>query len=210
MKPPLFERHRKPPTTELFPGLGFYRREEAQQRHWQMCRDHKAEHGDVPGWLRPILLGRARAITAAGPGERSRIGRSMLAARGGYALQEQLREAGLGGPQHPHCRKAREAKARRAREREQATCTAGTPPPADSLGLGLRSLKHRREREEGQLLTPTWEATGVEKPRSKWLLESASLYALAKRVFVKKSRVQLNFSRGDSRPTASKIVRSRG
>ena len=103
-------------------------RQEAQQRYWQMREDYKEENGSVPAYVEPILIGRARAITAAGPGERSRIGRSMLAARGGHALQRKLRDQGLTGKNHPYAHMAAQVSAIRRRHRKEAR-------ERESLGL---------------------------------------------------------------------------
>ena len=95
-------------------------RQEAQQRYWQMRQEYKEEHGSVPAYAEPILQGRARAITVAGPDERSRMGRRMLAARGGHALQRTLREQGLSGKNHPYAHKAAKISAMRRRQRKEA------------------------------------------------------------------------------------------
>lgn len=169
--PPLFERHPRRYREHLFDDLPVRLRQEAQRRLWLMRQDYKEEHGSVPAYAASILIGRSRAITVAGPGERSRIGRRMLAARGGHALQRELREAGLTGHQHPYCQKAREAKARRAMERKQAIGNEGAPLPTDSLGMGIASLARRRASEGTELPQSVWEATSAEKRRSKWLLD---------------------------------------
>jgi hypothetical protein len=70
-------------------------------------------------WLRAILMGQAKRLALNPP--TSEWGRSMLAKRGGYAVQQKYRDAGRIGPKHPAHRAASiSANRRRWRSREQS------------------------------------------------------------------------------------------
>lgn len=82
------------------------------QRRWQ---------GDLPGWRLGILIGQARRLALNPP--TAAWGRSMLAKRGGYAVQRAYRAEG----RHPTA-KATRARLNR-RERTPAASAAGWPAP---------------------------------------------------------------------------------
>ncbi|MGA7624442.1 MAG: hypothetical protein WCA91_12760 [Candidatus Acidiferrales bacterium] len=70
-------------------------------------------------WLRAILMGQAKRLSMNPP--TSEWGRSMLAKRGGYAVQQKYRDAGRVGPKHPaHRAAAISASRRKWRSREES------------------------------------------------------------------------------------------
>lgn len=79
--------------------------------------------GDLPYWRRAILMGQARRLALNPP--TSAWGRSMLARRGGYAVQRKYRQEGKTGKLHPVLKAAavsasrRNAEKRRLQEAEQ-------------------------------------------------------------------------------------------
>jgi hypothetical protein len=74
---------------------------------------------DLPRWRFAILVGQARRLALNPP--TSAWGRSMLAKRGGYAVQQKYRDAGRVGPKHPaHRATAISANRRKWRSREQS------------------------------------------------------------------------------------------
>src|SRR6516225_10972123 len=94
----LFKRHTRRYRRNLFDDLPFEAQQEAMSRYWRSCQKWGR---DLPGWRRAILIGQARRWTKTSQEERSQWGRSMLAKRGGYAVQERYRREGRIGDQHP-------------------------------------------------------------------------------------------------------------
>jgi hypothetical protein len=80
--PPLFKRHHRKYERHLFDDLPMKLRWEAERQLARLCDRWR---GNLPGWRMAILIGRARWLAQNPP--TSEWGRSMLAKRGGYAVQ---------------------------------------------------------------------------------------------------------------------------
>ena len=81
----------------------------------------------------PILHGQARRLARQTAEERSAWGRSMLAKRGGYAVQQQYQRDGRIGGRHPAHHAARVSASRRKRLKElkrdeEQRARLGLPP----------------------------------------------------------------------------------
>jgi hypothetical protein len=106
--PPLFNRQKG--RAKYFGGLPY----EAQLEAGRLYRRMLEKWGrDLPGWRRAILIGQTKRWAMISEEERSRWGHSMLAKRGGYAVQERYRMEGRTGPKHP----AHKAAAKRVTKR---------------------------------------------------------------------------------------------
>jgi hypothetical protein len=127
--PPLFKRHNRKYERHLFDDLPIKLRWEAERQLARLCDRWR---GNLPGWRRAILIGRARWLALNPP--TSEWGRSMLAKRGGYAVQKLYRRQGRIGPKHP-AHKATVVSVRNRRwrkekeEAEQKRMALGLPPP---------------------------------------------------------------------------------
>jgi hypothetical protein len=95
---PLFKRHPRRHRRHLFDDLPYEAQREASSRYLRSCQKWGR---DLPSWRRAILIGQARRWTMTSQEERSQWGRSMLAKRGGYAVQQRYRREGRTGDQHP-------------------------------------------------------------------------------------------------------------
>src|SRR5215468_10645578 len=95
---PLFQRNLRQHRSLLFDDLPFEAQQEAMSRFWRSCQKWGR---DLPGWRRAILIGQARRWTMTSQEARSQWGRSMLAKRGGYAVQRLYRQQGRTGDLHP-------------------------------------------------------------------------------------------------------------
>lgn len=71
----------------------------------------KARFGDVPKWLFPIYVGQAKRLALNPP--TAAWGRSMLAKRGGYAVQHRYQAEGRTGKAHPAHHAARVSASKR-------------------------------------------------------------------------------------------------
>jgi hypothetical protein len=88
---------------------------------------------DLPGWRLAILIGQAKRLARTTPEERSGWGRSMLAKRGGYAVQRYYQMQNKTGEKHPAHKAARVSATHRRwnkmnREEEQRRQAQGLPP----------------------------------------------------------------------------------
>jgi hypothetical protein len=110
---PLFKRQARRCRRHLFDDLPYEARQEAWSRYWRSCQKWGR---DLPAWRRAILIGQARRWTMTSQEERSQWGRSMLAKRGGYAVQERYRREGRIGAQHPAHKAAKKSVERRKRK----------------------------------------------------------------------------------------------
>jgi len=65
-------------------------------RRWlaYLLEQRSRQRKQTPQWIFAILVGQAKRLAAKSKGERSAWGRSMLAKRGGYAVQERYRVEG--------------------------------------------------------------------------------------------------------------------
>jgi hypothetical protein len=77
---------------------------------YHLMQKGRAERGTVPQWLFAIYVGQARRLALNPP--TSAWGRSMLAKRGGLAVQRKYRSEGRVGPRHP-ARLAAKSRAKR-------------------------------------------------------------------------------------------------
>ena len=82
----------KPRKREYFADLPEDEKRDAEK--W-LLRFRRRWEGNLPNWRLAILVGRARRLALQRPD--SAWGRSMLAARGGYAVQKLLRARKIGG-----------------------------------------------------------------------------------------------------------------
>jgi len=73
----------------------------ARAHDWlaRLMRKGNAERGTVPPWLFGIYVGQAKRLALNPP--TSAWGRSMLAKRGGYAVQRKYKSEGRVGEKHP-------------------------------------------------------------------------------------------------------------
>jgi len=118
----LFERRPRLYREHLFDDLPVELRWEAEG--W-LALWYERRNGNVPSWLRPILIGRARYL-ALNP----RWAFWMLAKSGGHALQRKLRNEGRAGTKHPYLLKARSViTARRRGQREERERERLSLPP---------------------------------------------------------------------------------
>lgn len=127
---PLFKRRPRQYRSQLFDDLPFEAQREAQERLFRYLQKWKR---NLRRGIYPILVGLARRWTMTSQEERSGWGRSMLAKRGGYAIQRLYREQGRTGEKHPAHKAARVSAARRLwrkmdREEEQRRITLGVQP----------------------------------------------------------------------------------
>lgn len=113
---PLFKRRQR--KAKYFGGLPY----EVQLEAMRLYRRMSEKWGrDLPGWRRAILIGQAKRWAMSSAEERSQWGRSMLAKRGGYAVQNKYRLEGLTGPKHPaHKASSKSANRRRWNKRKKA------------------------------------------------------------------------------------------
>jgi hypothetical protein len=124
----LFKRHARGSRWSLFDDLPLEFRWKAERWFAHFCERWR---GNLPGWRRAILLGRARWLAQHPP--TSQWGRSMLAKRGGYAVQNLYRWEGRTGAKHPSHKAAKiSVRNRRWRkekkELEQKREALGLPP----------------------------------------------------------------------------------
>jgi len=125
----LFKRHHRQCQQHLFDDLPLRLRWEAERHLARLCDRWR---GNLPGWRRAILIGRARWLALNPP--TSQWGKSMLAKRGGYAVQDRYRREGRTGGNNAAQKAARiSARNRRWRkekkELEQKRAALGLPPP---------------------------------------------------------------------------------
>jgi len=112
---PLFKRQKR--IAKYFGDLPY----EAQlEAGWLYRRMIEKWGRDVPGWRKAILIGQARRWAMLSADERSRWGRSMLAKRGGYAVQRKYQIEGRTGKKHPaHKASAKSAISRKQNKQDQ-------------------------------------------------------------------------------------------
>jgi hypothetical protein len=132
-----FKRRRQQNRRKLFDDLPMSLRWKAEGWFAHFCRRWQ---GNLPGWRRAILIGRARWLALNPP--TSEWGRSMLAKRGGYAVQNSYREEGRTGDKHPSQEAARVSAKHRAwrkqkQEEEEKRTALGLPPKSRSKWLGI-------------------------------------------------------------------------
>jgi hypothetical protein len=121
------KKYRRRPSIEDLPEP---LRSDARQWYQRMLRKRqllgKPTHDP---WLRAILMGQARRLALNPP--TSAWGRSMLAKRGGYAVQRRYVIEGRTGARHPVQKAARvSARKRELRKAEEERERLGYPPPA--------------------------------------------------------------------------------
>lgn len=116
-------------------GLGYFQElpPDARQRAYQwldrFIRRREATHGGVPGWLFPIYCGQAKRLALNPP--TSSWGRSMLAKRGGLAVQRRYRLEGRDATARAtRCRVLKQSARKRADEEARLTDSMGLPAPA--------------------------------------------------------------------------------
>ena len=113
---PLFRRRSSTKRTQLFDDLPRDVQLEAIRRYKHMTEKWGR---DLPGWRRAILIGQAKRWAMTSEEERSQWGRSMLAKRGGYAVQRLYRSQGRTGTKHPVQKAAKESARRRQRQKTE-------------------------------------------------------------------------------------------
>ena len=94
----------------------------------RFIRRREAIHGGVPGWLFAIYCGEAKRLALNPP--TSSWGRSMLAKRGGLAVQRRYRLEGRNATARAmRCRLIKQNARKRAREDAELRDSIGLPPP---------------------------------------------------------------------------------
>jgi hypothetical protein len=135
MRIPQLEKYRGRNPNGYFEDLPFRVRERAY--HWlhRLCQKWGA---NLPPWRLAILIGQAKRLASTTPEERSKWGRSMLAKRGGLAVQRRYRLEGRHPTAHAtRCRVMKQAAKKRAKEDAKWRKSMGLPPPARIFYLPL-------------------------------------------------------------------------
>jgi hypothetical protein len=106
---------------------------DAGQRAYQwlsrFIKRQEATHGGVPGWLFAIYCGQAKRLALSPP--TSSWGRSMLAKRGGLAVQRRYRLEGRDATARAtRCRALKQNAKKRADEEARVRDSMGLPAPA--------------------------------------------------------------------------------
>jgi len=91
--------------------------------------------GNLPQWRLAILIGQAKRLARMSPEERSAWGRSMLAKRGGLAVQRKYRAEDRVDPRHPARLAAKSRAKRQAAIREARKPGAVRHWSADLAGI---------------------------------------------------------------------------
>jgi hypothetical protein len=89
---------------------------------WRLEENRRRKGKSTPQWVRAILIGKAKWLALMSDEERSAWGRSMLAKRGGHAVQRKYQAEGRVGKLHPakHAARVRVLKQRRKRSEVEA------------------------------------------------------------------------------------------
>lgn len=122
-------RDRKP--GRYFEDLPWDVRRRADRWLYRFISRRKARRGYVPQWLVPIFVGIAKRLALDPP--TSAWGRSMLAKRGGYAVQRSYLRDGRTGARHPAlfaslCSAEQRSIRKKRREEERRRERLGLPP----------------------------------------------------------------------------------
>jgi hypothetical protein len=120
-------RHRNP--RGYFRDLPWDVRQRAYRWLDRFIRRREATHGGVPGWLFAIYVGQAKRLAVNPP--TSAWGRSMLAKRGGLAVQRRYRLEGRNATARAtRCRVIEQKARKRAEEEARLRDSMGLPAPA--------------------------------------------------------------------------------
>jgi hypothetical protein len=126
MRIPNLDRYRHKTRLDYFQDLPWEVRQRAYQWLARFIRRREATHGGVPGWLFAIYCGQAKRLALNPP--TSSWGRSMLAERGGLAVQRRYRLEGRDATARAACCRVRKQNpAKRTREEVKLL---GAPTPA--------------------------------------------------------------------------------
>jgi len=105
----------------------------------RFCTRRRTRGLSVEPWLFAIYCGQARRLALNPPN--SAWGKSMLAKRGGYAVQRRYVLEGRTGPLHPAHKAARvSAQKRKQRKAEEGRERLGYPPPASHGFANLEGI----------------------------------------------------------------------
>jgi hypothetical protein len=112
-----------------FHDLPLATRQRAYQWLDRFIKRREATHGGVPGWLFAIYVGQAKRLALNPP--TSAWGRSMLAKRGGLAVQRRYRLEGRDATARAtRCRVIKQNAKKRTREEANLRDSIGLPAPA--------------------------------------------------------------------------------
>lgn len=129
MKIAALEKYRRDGHTGLFAYLPLETRRCAERWLHYFCQRRRARGLAMESWLIGIYCGQAKRLALNPPSPA--WGKSMLAKRGGYAVQRRYILEGRTGPRHPAQKAARvSAQRRNERKREDERERLGYPPPA--------------------------------------------------------------------------------
>jgi len=123
MRIPSLENYPRKHGRGYFDDLPWQAQQRAHQWLHRFATRREATHGVVADWLLPIYIGKARHLALTTPEERSRWGRSMLAKRGGLAVQRRYRLES----RHPT---ARATLCRVVKQRAKKRASLGLPSPS--------------------------------------------------------------------------------
>lgn len=136
MRIPKLDRYRHKTGLCYFQDLPSDIRQHAYQWLDRFIKRREATHGSVPGWLFAIYVGQAKRLALSPP--TSAWGRSMLAKRGGLAVQRRYRLEGRDATgRATRCRVIKQNTGKRAREEAKLRDSMGLPPPARVKYLSL-------------------------------------------------------------------------
>jgi hypothetical protein len=129
MRIPNLDRYRNKTRLSYFQGLPWDTRQRAYQWLNRFIKRREATHGGVPGWLFAIYCGQAKRLALNPP--TPAWGRSMLAKRGGLAVQRRYRLEGRDATARAtRCRVVKQNARKRAREEGKLRDSMGLPAPA--------------------------------------------------------------------------------
>ena len=131
------EKYRNRNREGMFADLPPMVRREAEHWLWKLCKPWR-ERRSLHAWLYPILCGQARRLARMTPEERSQWGHSMLAKRGGLAVQRKYRREGRNPTaKATHMSKCIRRDRKRKREQEEERKRLGLPePPRHGFAVG--------------------------------------------------------------------------
>ena len=129
MRIPNLDRYRRKTPLSYFQDLPWEARQRAYEWLNKFMKRWEAREGSVAPWRFAILVGQARRLALNPP--TSSWGRSMLAKRGGLAVQRRYRLEGRDATARAtQCRVIKQNTRKRAREEAKLGSSMGLPEPA--------------------------------------------------------------------------------
>ena len=136
MRIPNLDRYRHKTRLGYFQDLPWEARQRAYQWLNRFIKRRETTHGGVPGWLFAIYCGQAKRLALNPP--TSSWGRSMLAKRGGLAVQRRYRLEGRDATARAtRCRVVKQNAKKRAKDQARVWGSMALPPPARVKYLSL-------------------------------------------------------------------------